>query len=41
MTEKTIQNKTVLINIDPTHLVGMKRLFAKNYLKKEVYKGIG
>jgi hypothetical protein len=34
MTEKAIENKTVLVNIDPSHLLGMKRMFAKSYLEK-------
>lgn len=41
MTKKGISGKNVLINIDPSHLMGMKRLIFKSYLKTHVYKGQG
>jgi hypothetical protein len=34
MTKKNIVNKSVLLNIDQSHLIGMKRLLSKNYLEK-------
>jgi hypothetical protein len=41
MNKKAIQGKTVLINIDPSHLMGMKRILCKTYMNEHIYKGIG
>lgn len=30
----------IVLNIDPSHLIGIKRLMAKNHLEQNVYKGI-
>jgi hypothetical protein len=41
MTQRDIQNKNVLVNIDASHLMGIKRIVARQYLSKNVYKGNG
>jgi len=40
MKKKGIEGKTILINIDPSHVMGMKRMLFKTYLKEHVYKGL-
>jgi hypothetical protein len=37
--KKDIKNKAVLINIDPSHLMGIKRNVALQYMNANVYKG--
>jgi len=37
--EKNISNKNILINVDHSHLIGMKRLVIGEYLEQNVYKG--
>lgn len=39
--KKGIIGKNVLINIDYSHLIGIKRLLCKQYLVNNVYKGHG
>ena len=41
MIKKDIKSKNVLVNIDGSHIMGMKRLLCKNHLNKNVYKGHG
>ena len=37
--EKNIKNKVVLVNVDSSHLLGMKRLISLENLNANVYKG--
>ena len=41
MKKKGITNKKVLVNVDSSHMMGMKRVTARDYLEKNVYKGYG
>lgn len=41
MTQRDIKNKNVLINIDASHLMGIKRIVARQFFAKNVYKGKG
>ncbi len=41
MIKKDIKAKNVLVNIDGSHIMGMKRLLCKNHLNTNVYKGYG
>ena len=34
------KDKTLIFNIDPSAVIGVKRSYARNHLKKHVYKGI-
>lgn len=36
---KDIKNKAVLINVDPSHLIGIKRNLALQYMNTNIYKG--
>jgi hypothetical protein len=37
--KKDIKNKAVLVNVDPSHLMGIKRHISLQYLNTNVYKG--
>lgn len=41
MKKKGITKKKVLVNVDSSHVIGMRRSLAKNYMEVNVYKGQG
>jgi hypothetical protein len=41
MKKKGIINKKVLVNVDPSHAMGIRRILVKQFMETNVYKGHG